>query len=167
MRRPVSPGLLGSGRERDSSLDSRDAQTAVILRSLETRDKGHGVATLPLCQGRRDSGSASETAPEWQTAPGQEEPQWRQPPSGDGRHTNVHSQPDDARRVVEMLSTAIPQVQSGERFGYDAIGVTVISCRNDGTPVRVVDKPPAPSTQDCVHYERMIRLICSSYRSRF
>lgn len=88
-------------------------------------------------------------------------------PSGNGRRTNVHSQPEDARRVIEMLSTAIPQVQSGERFGYDVIGVTVISCRNDGTPVRVVDEPPAPSTQDRVHYERMIRSICSSYRSRF
>lgn len=88
-------------------------------------------------------------------------------PSGDGRRTNFHSQPDDARRVVEMLSTAIPQVQSGERFGYDVIGVTVVHCCNDGTPVRVVGEPPAPSTQDHVHYERMIRSTCSSYRSRF
>ena len=88
-------------------------------------------------------------------------------PSGDGKHVNRHKQPDDARRVVEMLSAAIPQVQSGERFGYDVVGVSVIDCRNDGTPVEVIAKPPAPSTQDHVHYERMIRSICSSYRSRF
>jgi hypothetical protein len=31
----------------------------------------------------------------------------------------------------------------------------------------VVSAPPAPSTNDHVHYERMIRSICSSYRSRF
>jgi hypothetical protein len=88
-------------------------------------------------------------------------------PSGDGKQTNVHSQPDDARRVVEMLATAIPQVQAGERFGYDVIGVTVIECRNDGSPVTLVTTPPAPSSRDHVHYERMIRSVCSSYRRRF
>ncbi len=88
-------------------------------------------------------------------------------PSGDGKQTNLHNQPDDARRVVEMLATAIPQVQGGERFGYDVIGVTVIDCKNDGSPVTVVTKPPGPSTSDHVHYDRMIRSICSAYRSRF
>jgi hypothetical protein len=88
-------------------------------------------------------------------------------PSGDGQQTNLHTQPADARRVVAMLSTAIPQVKAGERFGYDVVGVTVIDCRNDGTPVRLVTKPPAPSTQDHVHYERMIQSICGSYRAKF
>jgi hypothetical protein len=88
-------------------------------------------------------------------------------PSGDGQHTNIHAQPEDARRVVDMLATAIPQVQAGERFGYDVLGVTVINCRNDGSRVVLETKPPAPSTQDHVHYDRMIRSICSAYRARF
>lgn len=88
-------------------------------------------------------------------------------PSGTGKHTNVHSQPEDAQRIVEMLATAIPQVQGGDRFGYDVLGVTVIDCRNDGSRVSVVTKPPAPSTDHHVHYDRMIRSICSAYRRRF
>jgi hypothetical protein len=87
-------------------------------------------------------------------------------PSGAGR-TNRHSQPGDAKRVVEMLSTAIPMRRDGPSFGYDVIGVSVIDCRNDGTPVTVLSDPPAPSSQDHVNYERMIRSICSAYRERF
>ncbi len=88
-------------------------------------------------------------------------------PSGDGRQTNKHDQPEDAEKVVEMLSTALPMVTETPQYGFDAIGVTVIECRNDGSPVTVVSASPAPKTSDHVHYERMIRLVCSSYRSRF
>lgn len=88
-------------------------------------------------------------------------------PSGSGRHTNVHNQPDDARRVVKMLSEALPLAADSKQIGFDAIGVTVINCRNDGSPVILEKAAPAPSTSDHVHYDRMIRSVCSAFRSRF
>jgi hypothetical protein len=88
-------------------------------------------------------------------------------PSGTGCQTSQHDQPEDAHRVIEMLSATIPMTSETPQYGYDAIGVTVIDCRNDGSQVAVVTKAPAPKTSDHVHHEWMIRLVCSSYRSRF
>ena len=88
-------------------------------------------------------------------------------PSGAGK-VNRHSQPEDARRTVAMLATAIPMVSDSRDYGYDVVGVTVLDCRNDGSPVAVVNDPTvAPTRNDRTHYERMIRSICSAYRSRF
>ena len=87
-------------------------------------------------------------------------------PGGKGK-VNRHSQPEDVRRVVSMLGTAIPLARDTKDFGFDVVGTTVVACRNDGSPVSVVSKSPAPSTTDHHHYERMIRSICSEYRSRF
>lgn len=87
-------------------------------------------------------------------------------PSGNGKR-NEHRQPDDARRVVDMLAHAVPTAQEVRDYGYDVVGVTVLDCRNDGSPVRVVEGAPAPSTNEHVHYERMIRSLCSEFRSRF
>lgn len=66
-----------------------------------------------------------------------------------------------------MLGTALPLARDTKDFGYDVIGVTVVDCRNDGSPVEVLSKAPAPDRKDHHHYERMIRSICSEYRSRF
>lgn len=87
-------------------------------------------------------------------------------PGGKGR-INRHNQPEDARRVVSMLGTALPLVRDTKDFGFDAIGTTVVECRNDGSPVTVMSAFPAPRTSDHHHYERMIRTVCSEYRSRF
>jgi len=88
-------------------------------------------------------------------------------PSGDAK-LNQHNQPEDARRVVEMLATAVPTASDSRDYGYDVVGVTVLNCRNDGSTVDVVhDAALAPKRSDRTHYERMIRAICSEYRSRF
>lgn len=88
-------------------------------------------------------------------------------PSGAGK-LNRHSQPEDARRAVDMLATAVPMVSDSRDYGYDVIGVTVLDCRNDGSPVAVVnDATLAPTRSERTHYERMIRSLCSEYRSRF
>lgn len=79
---------------------------------------------------------------------------------------NTHDQPHDAQLAVEMLGSAIPT--SGQfRFGYDAIGVTVIECANDGSAVILREANPAPQRHDHHHYERMIHGLCSLYRERF
>lgn len=87
-------------------------------------------------------------------------------PTGAGK-VNLHAQPTDARRIVSMLRTALPMARQGSAFGYDVVGVTVIECRNDGSPVRIVTGDPAPAADDHVHYERMVRSLCSEFRSRF
>jgi len=80
---------------------------------------------------------------------------------------NRHNQPGDAMKVVDMLRNAIPLARQGDAYGYDVLGVSAISCANDGSPVTLVNTTPAPTTADLVHYERMIRSICSEYRNRF
>jgi len=87
-------------------------------------------------------------------------------PSPGGR-TNHHVQPSDAQRVVEMLGTAIPIARDVRDYGFDVIGVTVLDCRNDGSRVTVSSETPAPQRLDHIHYERMIRSLCSEFRSRF
>lgn len=87
-------------------------------------------------------------------------------PSGVG-NLNRHNQPEDARRVVQMLAQAVPTASDSRDYGYDVIGTTVIDCRNDGSPVQLVTGDPAPSTADRTHYERMVRSLCSEIRSRF
>jgi hypothetical protein len=87
-------------------------------------------------------------------------------PSGQGK-LNRHDQPGDARRVVQMLSTAIPLARKSHDIGYDVIGVTVIDCKNDGSAVELSTSSSAPTTSEHLHYERMIRALCGEYRSRF
>ncbi len=87
-------------------------------------------------------------------------------PGGKGK-INRHHQPEDARRVVAMLGTALPLARDTKDFGFDVVGTTVVECRNDGSPVTVMSGPPAPQISDHHHYERMIRAICAEYRSRF
>jgi len=79
---------------------------------------------------------------------------------------NRHQQPHDAKIVVDMIGTAIPTVDEFA-FGYDAVGIVVIKCQNDGTPVTLIEGAPAPRVTDPHNYERMIRALCSKYGSRF
>lgn len=88
-------------------------------------------------------------------------------PSGAGK-INFHKQPEDARRVVDMVTQAVPTVSNSSDYGYDVVGITTLDCRNDGSPVRVLeDSSVAPARSERTNYERMIRSICSEYRSRF
>lgn len=87
-------------------------------------------------------------------------------PGTSGRLTQ-HKQPSDALRVIQMLSGAVPLADERGSFGYDVIGVSVIDCRNDGSPVQVVTSAPLMRTDWHVHYDRMVRSICSAFRGRF
>jgi hypothetical protein len=87
-------------------------------------------------------------------------------PSGVGK-LNQHTQPEDARKVVRMLGQAIPLARDTSSIGYDVIGVTVVDCRNDGSPVALVGSDPAPDRHSHVNYDRMIVGLCSEYRARF
>ena len=78
-----------------------------------------------------------------------------------------HNQPHDAEVVLGMLGRAIPRAHDQPRFGYDVIGASLIDCNNDGSPVLVINAPPAPQATDFIYYERMIHTLCSDYRSKF
>jgi hypothetical protein len=51
--------------------------------------------------------------------------------------------------------------------GYDAIGMVVLSCMNDGSPVSLYTAPPAPQPQDNYHYTTMIDRLRGIYDTRF
>lgn len=87
---------------------------------------------------------------------------------GAKRSENLHSQPTDARRVIDMIATAIPRASETQQYGYDVIGVTSIICHNDGSPVTLArGTRAAPRLDEHVHYAQMINDLCSAYRRRF
>ncbi len=79
---------------------------------------------------------------------------------------NAHKQPRDTEGVIEKVSEIQRRSDTGET-GFDAIGLVVVSCVNDGTPIEVVTVPPAPKPGDLLHYDAMIRKIANLYQSRF
>lgn len=86
---------------------------------------------------------------------------------GKGGLINNHSQPGDARMVVDMLSSAIPLARQSRDIGYDVVGVTVIDCANDGSPVTVNSGYAAPKPSEHVNYERMMVALCGEFRRRY
>lgn len=52
--------------------------------------------------------------------------------------------------------------------GFDAIGVVVVACRNDGSAIRVVsESPPAPGPTANFDYSRFVRRLAQLYATRF
>lgn len=51
--------------------------------------------------------------------------------------------------------------------GYDAVGVTTIVARNDGSSITLAPSPPALPSGDSLHYERMILRVAGLYDGRF
>lgn len=69
--------------------------------------------------------------------------------------------------VVRMIKEAIPTAQEARNIGFDAVGVTVVNCVNDGSPVELVTTAPAPRRSDPHHYDWMISNLCSTYTAKF
>jgi hypothetical protein len=68
--------------------------------------------------------------------------------------------------VIEKVAE-VPRRSGTGTVGYDAIGVLVVNCRNDGSRVTVVHGPPAPQAPDDFHYDQMIRRLGHIYDARF
>lgn len=77
-----------------------------------------------------------------------------------------HRQPLDAERTVEKLRELPRRTRPGEE-GFDALGIVVVTCANDGSPVTLVTHPPAPGTNDDYHYDQMVRRASDLYDHRF
>ncbi len=74
---------------------------------------------------------------------------------------NEHTQPAAAERVVGKVSE-IRRRSGSSGSGFDAIGITVIELRNDGSPVVV-----APDPDPVFRYDDMIRRIAHEYAAAF
>lgn len=74
---------------------------------------------------------------------------------------NRHRQPADAERVITKISEL--RRRSGRvSAGFDALGVMVVEMRNDGSPVKVLDKP-----DPVFPYEQMIGRVSHEYAATF
>jgi len=76
---------------------------------------------------------------------------------------NLHPrQPDVTRSVEEKVRELPTRTRPGDE-GYDAIGIVVVKCVNDGSPVELVTGPPAPASDDLFNYDQMILRIVHQY----
>ena len=79
---------------------------------------------------------------------------------------SIHKQPSVTERVIEKVRQLPRRTKPGDR-GFDALGIVVVDCKNDGSPVKLVTKLPAPPPGDIYEYEMMIRRAAQLYASRF
>lgn len=77
-----------------------------------------------------------------------------------------HKQPADTLRVLAKVAE-IPRRSGQTGNGFDAIGVTVLDLRNDGSPVGLVNSPPAPQPGANFHYGSMIARMANEYDTIF
>ncbi|MBR0708469.1 hypothetical protein [Bradyrhizobium liaoningense] len=77
-----------------------------------------------------------------------------------------HKQPRDAQLAIDKIKQLPRRSRVGD-VGYDAISIVVIDMANDGSPVRLVETPPAPPKGDIYNYESMIARLSGIYATRF
>lgn len=71
-------------------------------------------------------------------------------------------QPESTEFVVSKVSELPTRTRPGNE-GYDAVGIVVVDCPNDGTRIGVVSGAPAPLPNDLFSYESMIRRVVHQY----
>lgn len=79
---------------------------------------------------------------------------------------NVEKQPQAAQGVMRKVGEIPRRTKPGQE-GFDAIGIVLVECRNDGSLIVVRTSPPAPKPTDDFHYDQMIRRLAHIYDSRF
>jgi hypothetical protein len=77
-----------------------------------------------------------------------------------------HRQPRDADGIVVTAKSLKRRANTAE-VGFDAMGIVVIDCQNNGSRVQLVTTPPAPQPGDIYHYENCVHRICQLYQGRF
>lgn len=80
---------------------------------------------------------------------------------------STHRQPADAEKIVTGLRD-IQRRSSPSDAGFDALGVIVVDCRNDGSPITQITRhPPAPTPVDDFDYARFVHRVAHLYTTRF
>jgi hypothetical protein len=82
------------------------------------------------------------------------------------RHLNRHKQPQAAASLIAKLRELPRRSRPGDD-GFDALGILVVDLRNDGSPVRIEEGPPAPAATDVDNYDSMIVRAATAYDYRF
>lgn len=85
---------------------------------------------------------------------------------GDAPSWSSHPQPKSVSIVIDKVRQIPRRLRTGDD-GFDALGIVVVDFKNDGSPVKLIETPPAPSPSDVDHFDRMIERICSIYSARF
>jgi hypothetical protein len=88
------------------------------------------------------------------------------PLAGRAAAYTAHRQPGDTERVVQKVRE-IPRRSASSEVGFDGVGITVLSFRNDGGPVSIVEGPPAPPPGDSFHYGSMVVRMANEYDTTF
>jgi hypothetical protein len=78
----------------------------------------------------------------------------------------AHSQPQATLSVIEKLRE-LPRRSSDQQRGFDGLGVVLVRCANDGSPITIETAPPAPSSGDVFEYGQMITRVAHEYDARF
>ena len=80
---------------------------------------------------------------------------------------SVHRQPDGAEKIIAGLRDLQRRATVADS-GFDGLGVIVIDCANDGSPITHVTRhPPAPAAADDFDYSRFVHRIAQLYTARF
>lgn len=78
-----------------------------------------------------------------------------------------HRQPDGAEKVIAGLRDLQRRATVADS-GFDGLGVIVIDCANDGSPITLVTRhPPAPTAADDFDYSRFVHRLAQLYAMRF
>lgn len=78
---------------------------------------------------------------------------------------NPHKQPAVSDKTLAMVMK-IPRRADDQGVGFDAVGVTMVRCANDGTPV-TLDAVANGALPDIVRYASFIRRISHLYSTKF
>jgi len=79
---------------------------------------------------------------------------------------SVHRQPKWVERTIDKLEE-LPRRSRPAEEGFDAFGIVVVEMANDGSPVKVVEHPPAPQPSDVWYYDQMIRRFVHAYDTSY
>lgn len=77
-----------------------------------------------------------------------------------------HNQPRDAELAIGKVKEISRRSRTGEA-GFDALGIIMIDCRNDGSAINLVEGPPAPAPGDIFNYTSLIDRLSHIYSTRF
>ncbi len=79
---------------------------------------------------------------------------------------STHVQPKSVEITIDKVKQ-LPRRSKTGITGYDALGIVVIDCVNDGSKVKLHGDPPAPQPSDNYHYTTMIDRMRGLYDTRF
>lgn len=83
-----------------------------------------------------------------------------------GPQVTYHKQPMATELVIQKIRE-MPRRTRAQEEGFDAIGIVVVDCPNNGTPITLVSAPPAPTPANDYNYDQMIRRIRQKYEVTF